>query len=409
MKCRHCESPLSNKFLDLGYAPPSNAYLTKNDLCKPEVHLPLRVMVCVNCWLVQTEDYATGEDVFKDDYAYFSSTSISWLNHAKNYVDMISNRLSLTKNSMVIEIASNDGYLLQYFKHKDIPCLGIEPTRGTAEAARKKGIDVLQQFFSSSVGDELKFENRTADLIIGNNVYAHVPKINDFTNGLKKALKEGGTITLEFPHLLKLMQSTQFDTIYHEHFSYLSLSVVERIFNSSNLKIYDVEEIETHGGSLRVYGCHIQDEKKQTNNVKELLKIEAEYGLSSLSTYDAFQAKTDIVKNNFLEFLINAKKKGKKVVGYGAAAKGTTLLNYAGVKTDLIDCIYDAADSKIGKFLPGCHIPIFSHKLLESSNADYVIILPWNISVEIISKYSSVLKRDAKFITAIPKLYTHKN
>lgn len=409
MKCRHCQEALSEKFIDLGYAPPSNAYLREENLCEPEIYFPLRVMICSNCWLAQTEDFATGEDVFKEDYAYFSSTSSSWLSHAKEYVEMISKRLSLDKNSYVIEIASNDGYLLQYFNNKSIPCLGIEPTKGTAEVAIKRGINVLQKFFTSSEGRILSSKGKLADLVIGNNVFAHVPDINDFTLGIKNILKKGGTLTLEFPHLLRLLKSTQFDTIYHEHFSYLSLNVVESIFNRAGLKVYDVEELRTHGGSLRVYGCHIDDPKNVSKNVSKVLKDEINYGLRELDVYKAFQAKADLVKNNFLKFLIDAKNSGKKVVAYGAAAKGTTLLNYAGVKSDLIECVYDAAESKQGKYLPGSHIPILRQDLLKNSDADYVVILPWNISAEITSAYSSVIKSNARFVTAIPDLKIHIN
>ena len=409
MQCRHCDKLLVEKFIDLGYAPPSNAYLRPENLCEPEVYLPLRVMICTNCWLAQTEDYATGEDVFREDYAYFSSTSLSWLNHAKNYVEMISSRLSLNKNSYVIEIASNDGYLLQYFKNKSIPCLGIEPTKGTAEAAKNKGINVLQKFFTSSEASNLNSRGMLADLVIGNNVYAHVPDINDFTIGIKKILKKGGTVTLEFPHLLRLLKSTQFDTIYHEHFSYLSLIAVNSIFNKTGLKVYDIEELDTHGGSLRVYGCHIDDEKKVSKNVSKILRDEINYGLKKLEVYKNFQAKADRVKNKFLKFLINAKNLGKKVVAYGAAAKGTTLLNYAGVKPDLIECVFDAAKSKQGKYLPGSHIPILNQEFLKNSDADYVVILPWNLSTEIISTYSGAIKSGSKFITAIPRLKIYKN
>ena len=404
MNCRHCNNIIREKVIDLGYAPPSNAYLIEKKLYEPEVYYPLRVMVCIECWLVQTQDFTTNNDVFQDDYAYYSSTSSSWLNHAKKYVDMIIQKLSLAKNSLVIEIASNDGYLLQFFKKYSIPCIGVEPTKGTAEKAREKGIHVIQEFFSTHIANRLTSEGRLADLIIGNNVFAHVPDINDFTLGMKKILKNDGTITLEFPHLLNLLKNNQFDTIYHEHFSYLSLSVADKIFRHAGLKIYDVEELNTHGGSLRVYGCHYGDSRNVSSEVDRIIGDEIRFGLYKLDTYKQLQNNANRIKNDLINFLIEAKNSGKKVVAYGAAAKGTTLLNYSGIKADLLECVYDAAESKQGKYLPGCHIPIMSDKLLEDSSADYVLILPWNISAEVVSKNANSLKRDAAFLIAVPKL-----
>lgn len=404
MKCRHCTAPLTHVFLDLGFAPPSNAYLTKEDLVKPEKHYPLRVMVCDQCWLVQTEDYARATDLFDSNYAYFSSTSKGWLDHAKRYVKKITEDLALNEKSHVIEIASNDGYLLRNFVDIKIPCLGIEPTSSTAHSAELLGIPVIKDFFGKSLGMQLASEGRQADLIIGNNVYAHVPDINDFTHGLKAALKPNGTITLEFPHLMRLIELNQFDTIYHEHFSYLSLHTVALIFKSACLRIWNVEELQTHGGSLRVYGCHEADARATSPLVMTMLQKEREAGLQSWATYEAFQSKADAIKNDFLEFLIRQKKLGKKVAAYGAAAKGNTLLNYAGVKPDLLPFICDAAAAKQNKFMPGSHIPIMEPSALFAQSLDYVVILPWNISEEVISQIHLLKDLGVSFVTAIPEL-----
>ena len=390
--------------MDLGFTPPSNAYLTQDKLKKPEDYYPLNIKVCDQCWLVQTEDYAEADELFDADYAYFSSTSKGWLKHAENYADKISEVLGLSKDSFVIEVASNDGYLLKNFKNKNIPCLGIEPTDSTAKAAENLGIEVIRKFFGKKLGLELAANDRQADLIAGNNVYAHVPDINDFTRGLKAALKPNGTITLEFPHLMQLIKQNQFDTIYHEHFSYLSLLSVQEIFDKSGLRIFDVEELTTHGGSLRVYGCHNDDERQNTIHVEEIIKAEIESGLKSIQTYAEFQQKADKVKDDLLAFLIEQKRLGKTVAAYGAAAKGNTLLNYAGVKPDLLPFVCDAAEAKQGKFMPGSHIPILKPEELEKNRPDIVIILPWNIAKEVIEQNKNIKDAGTKFVTAVPQL-----
>lgn len=404
MKCRHCKTPLVNKFLDLGFAPPSNAYLTAEDLNRPERYYPLRVLVCDHCWLVQTEDHADASELFNSDYAYFSSTSAGWLAHAKRYAEDMIKRFSLGKDSFVIEIASNDGYLLKNFVGAGIPCLGIEPTASTAATAEALRIPVLREFFGEAVGRVLADKGRQADIIAGNNVYAHVPDINDFTRGLAAALKPGGTITLEFPHVMRLIQQAQFDTVYHEHFSYFSLYTVARIFETSGLRVYDVEELTTHGGSLRIYGCHAGDARGENDRVKMLLDAEVEFGLQNAEIYAGFQAVANKVKDDLLEFLITEKRKGKKVVGYGAAAKGNTILNYAGVKPDLLPYICDAAPSKQGKFMPGSHIPIVAPDILSKGVIDAVLILPWNIAPEVMQQLSYIQESGGVFVTAVPVL-----
>ncbi len=360
MNCRHCKYPLKHSFLNLGFAPPSNAYLDINDLILTETYFPLKVVVCDECWLVQTEDYANEKELFDHKYAYFSSTSSSFLLHAKEYSENITRRLNLNTESFVIEIASNDGYLLKNFVDKGIPCLGIEPTESTAKVSKKLGIDVIQEFFGSSLANRLIKSNRKADLIVGNNVYAHVPDINDFTKGLKYLLEDTGTITLEFPHLMKLIEHNQFDTIYHEHFSYLSLHTVISIFEKEGLRVFDVDVLPTHGGSIRIYGCHKEDEREIENAVSLLLLEEKKKHMLSLDVYKNFQIRADRVKNDLLKFLVDQYINGKKVIAYGAAAKGNTLLNYAGVKSDLVRFVVDAAHSKQNMFLPGSHIPIVS-------------------------------------------------
>jgi len=404
MNCRHCQTFLKNTFLDLGYAPPSNAYLSEEDLNRPEVYLPLKIKVCDKCWLVQTEDYANSESLFTSEYAYFSSASSSFLLHAKNYSKKMIEELNLNETSHVIEVASNDGYLLKNFIEKKIPCLGIEPTKSTADAAEKLNIPVIREFFGETLGKQLASEGKQADLIIGNNVYAHVPDINDFTKGLKAALKANGTITLEFPHLMSLIEQTQFDTIYHEHFSYLSLHAVSRIFSSVGLRVWHVEEISTHGGSLRVYGCHQNEKRETSQNVYELLKKEAIRGLLELETYMSFTDRVNKIKDDLLSFLIEQKRCGNKVIAYGAAAKGNTLLNYTGVKNDLIDFVVDKLQYKQGKFLPASHIPIISEEKISELKPKYVLILPWNIKDEVIEQLLYIKQWDGKFLVAIPKI-----
>ena len=404
MNCRHCGAALQHVFLDLGFAPPANNYLSREDLSQPEVYLPLRLYVCEQCWLVQTEDYARPEKLFRADYAYFSSTSNSWLKHGERFSSMICERLSLGPDSFVIEVGCNDGYLLKNFVAFGIPCLGIEPSGGVAAAAKALGIPVLTDFFDEELGKALADQKKLADLVIGNNVYAHVPDINSFTAGLKVALKPGGTITLEFPHLLKLVQGTQFDTVYHEHYSYLSLFSVQRVFSAFGLRVWDVEELDTHGGSLRVYGCHRDDTRIETPAVRKILDDEIQAKMRDLATYDSFQSDAEKLKNNLLSFLIQAKKEGAKVAAYGAAAKGNTLLNYAGIKPDLLPYVCDAAPSKQGKFLPGSHVPIVAPDRLRDWTPDFVLILPWNLADEIMAEASFIRSWSGKFITAIPEL-----
>jgi hypothetical protein len=403
MNCRHCNTLLQHTFLDLGFAPPSNAYLNEADLSKPEKYYPLKVKVCTHCWLVQTEDYAEADELFSADYAYFSSTSTGWLAHAASYVQAMTQLLQLNARSHVIEIASNDGYLLKNFVAAGIPCLGIEPTASTAEAAEKLGIPVLRKFFGEALGRQLAANGQQADLIVGNNVYAHVPDINDFTRGLKAVLKPSGTITLEFPHLLKLIQHTQFDTVYHEHFSYLSLYSVSSIFKATELRIWDVAQLPTHGGSLRIFGCHADDPRANKPAVSKLMAEEAQYGLQTLETYQKFQAEADRVKDGLLSFLIDQKRAGKKIAAYGAAAKGNTLLNYAGVKSDLMPFVCDAAQAKQGKYMPGSHISILTPNELRDKKPDFVIILPWNLSAEVALQNSYIKEWGGRFVVAIPE------
>ena len=404
MNCRHCDSPLEHTFLDLGFAPPSNAYLSEADLTRPEVYYPLKLMVCVQCWLVQTEDYTQADELFSSDYAYFSSTSSAWLAHAQNYTDAMTKRLSLGEKSFVIEVASNDGYLLKNFVEAGVPCLGIEPTASTADAAELLGVPVLREFFGEALGSRLANEGKQADLIAGNNVYAHVPDINDFSKGLKAALKPTGTITLEFPHLMRLIEHTQFDTVYHEHFSYLSLYSVQRIFKQAGLRVFDAEELSTHGGSLRVFGCHTNDPRATAASVDGLVDEETARGLQALATYEEFQSRADDVKDELLTFLLTQKRDGKSVMAYGAAAKGNTLLNYAGVKPDLLPMVCDAALAKQGKYMPGSHIPIVRPEMLAALKPDFVVVLPWNLAGEVVSQNSLVKEWGGAFVTAVPEL-----
>lgn len=404
MKCRHCGAPLTHTFLDLGFAPPSNAYLTQADLSKPEKYYPLKIKVCDECWLVQTEDYAQADELFSPEYAYFSSTSSGWLAHAKRYAEKITHELRLNAQSLVIEVASNDGYLLKNFVAAGIPCLGIEPTNSTAAAAEQLGIPVLREFFGEALGQQLTAKGQQADLIAGNNVYAHVPDINDFTRGLKAALKPGGTITLEFPHLMRLIEQTQFDTVYHEHFSYLSLQTVSRIFAAAGLRVWNVEELPTHGGSLRVYGCHQDDPRSTQAAVSSVLQAEVQHGLQDLNTYLKFQPRADKIKDDLLSFLVEQKRLGKKVAAYGAAAKGNTLLNYAGVKPDLVEFVCDAAQAKQGKFMPGSHISILHPSEMLNRTFDYVLIFPWNIAPEVVQQNAELKTKGVLFVTAVPEL-----
>jgi SAM-dependent methyltransferase len=401
MNCRHCNAPLQHVFLDLGFAPPSNAYLSTEELNAPELYFPLKLYVCDGCWLVQTEDYSRSDELFTQDYAYFSSVSSSWLEHARKYCETITERLRLNSESFVIEVASNDGYLLKNFVAEGIPCLGVEPTDSTAQAAEAQGIPVKREFFGKTFAEQ-KLEGGKADLILGNNVYAHVPDINDFTAGLKAALKSTGTITLEFPHLLNLIQLNQFDTVYHEHYSYLSLQTVQWIFEKAGLRVCDVEELSTHGGSLRVYGCHAEDDRETGSDVLRVLDAEIAGGLKDIQTYLDFQSKAEKVKDDLLAFLIEQKRQGKRVAAYGAAAKGNTLLNYAGVKPDLLSFVCDAAPSKQDKYMPGSHIPIMSPEHIKQQQPDFVIILPWNIADEVMAQLAYIRQWGGKFVTFVP-------
>ena len=403
MSCRHCGAHLQHVFLDLGAAPPSNAYLSSAQLDREEYCFPLKVFVCETCWLVQLQDYTKANELFTEDYAYFSSTSSGWLSHAKHYCQMIVDRLNINQNSFVVEIASNDGYLLKNFSEHKIDCLGIEPTKSTAEAAKALGIPVLQEFFDMTLANALVGDGRRADLIVGNNVFAHVPDINNFTQGLATLLKPEGTITLEFPHLMQLIDLCQFDTIYHEHFSYLSLSVVQNIFAKAGLRIYDVEALSTHGGSLRVYGCHQGATITEQAAVKNLLNVERKKGLQSLAYYQGFQDKVEKIKKDLRSFLTEKKNNKERVVAYGAAAKGNTLLNYSGITPDLLPVVYDAAESKQGKYLPGSHISIRPPHEMLAAEFDYILILPWNIKHEIDAQLKKQGVR-AHSVTAIPCL-----
>lgn len=404
MNCRHCHTLLEHLFLDLGLAPPSNAYLSAAELQAPETFFPLKLYVCTNCWLVQTEDYARATELFRADYAYFSSTSSTWLAHAARYAGTIIERLRLGPDSFVIEVASNDGYLLRNFVEAGVACLGIEPTASTAAAAEALGIPVLRDFFGLELGQRLSIQGRQADLIIGNNVYAHTPDINDFTIGLKAALKHGGTITLEFPHLMRLIEHCQFDTVYHEHYSYLSLYTVDRIFSEAGLRVFDVEELPTHGGSLRVFGCHMDDARPRAASVRTVLREEEHCGMRELNLYKAFQQRAERIKDDLLLFLIEQKRAGKWVAAYGAAAKGCTLLNFAGIRPDLLPYVCDAAPSKQDKFLPGSHIPILSPIVLAERQPEVVLILPWNLVDEVITQQSQVRDWGGQFAVAVPEM-----
>lgn len=405
MKCRHCQAELALPLIDLGAAPPSNAYLTKETLHAPEKYFPLSVLVCTECWLVQTEDYAGADELFSADYAYFSSYSTTWLKHAEQYVVDMVQRFDLNANSHIVEVAANDGYLLQYTKARGIPCLGIEPTNSTADAARAKGIEIVEEFFGVKLAQRLVAQGKQADLTAANNVLAHVPDINDFVGGFAMLLKPAGVSTFEFPHLLHLVSENQFDTIYHEHYSYLSLTAVKRIFEHNGLSVFDVEELPTHGGSLRVYAQRSDAGVHEVSvHVAEMLNREADAGVATPAFYEGFQAKADKVKNDFLAFLIEANRDGKTVAGYGAAAKGNTLLNYAGVRPDLLQYVVDRNPAKQGKYLPGCRIPIVEEMHLKQTRPDYVVILPWNLRAEVVEQLAYIREWGGRFVTSVPVL-----
>lgn len=405
MNCRFCGNELSHEFIDLLESPLSNSFLTEKQLNQAESYFPLKLFVCDKCFLVQIDEYKSAKEIFNNEYIYFSSYSKSWLEHAKKYTEMMLDRFAYDKNSLVVEIASNDGYLLQYFNNKQIPVLGIEPTLNTAKVASDKGIETITEFFGVELAKNLAEQNKLADLLIGNNVLAHVPDINDFVGGLKIGLKPDGIVTMEFPHLVQLIENNQFDTIYHEHFSYLSLTTVKYVFEAHKLKLFDVEQVKTHGGSLRIFAKHSDDNTKPvSSNLLNLLKKEEHIGLKDLSYYMGFQKKAQRAKDELLSFLKEQNDNNKLVVAYGAAAKGNTLLNYCGVKSDVIKFVVDASPYKQGKFLPGSHIPVVNENEIRKSKPDFVIILPWNIKQEIIEQLKYIKEWGGRFVIPISKL-----
>jgi SAM-dependent methyltransferase len=403
MDCRFCKTELKEVFIDLVNSPASNSFLSYKQLNEPEVFYPLKVYTCHACFLVQIDEYKKSDTIFNEEYVYFSSYSKSWLAHAKAYTEKMIARFKLDEKSLVIELASNDGYLLQYFKEVNVPVLGIEPTANTADIAKAKGIDTIVDFFGKDLAAQL--QNRKADLLLGNNVLAHVPDIVDFVAGMKLALKDTGVITMEFPHLMQLVDNNQFDTIYHEHFSYLSFHTVKRIFSEQGLELFDVEELPTHGGSLRIFARHKEDESKPiTSNVGALLQKELQKGMHTLAYYNNFYQKALQVKIDFLSFLLEKKKAGKKVAGYGAAAKGNTLLNYCGVKNDMISYVVDASPHKQNKWLPGSRIPVVNEEVLRDDQPDFVVIFPWNLKEEVVKQLAYIREWGGRFVIPIPHL-----
>jgi len=401
-KCRFCSTELTHTFVDLGMSPLCESFVDAEHLDHMEAFYPLHVYVCDNCFLVQLLEYVSPQDIFSE-YAYFSSYSDSWLDHAKSYVDMITGKLDLRPNSQVVEIASNDGYLLQYFAERDIPVLGIEPAQNIAAAAEGKGIRTVVKFFGEKTAKELVAEDIRADLLLGNNVLAHVPDINDFVKGMKILLSPSGTITMEFPHLVRLMEENQFDTIYHEHFSYLSFTTVEKIFSEHGLKVFDVEQLPSHGGSLRIYARHQDDASRSiSSRAKELKAEEEDFGIKQLQTYSSFSEQVKETKRKLLSLLVDLKSMGKSIAGYGAPGKGNTLLNYCGIRMDFIDYTVDRSTYKHGKFLPGTHIPIYPPDKIEETKPDYVMILPWNLKKEIINQLAFIREWGGQFIIPIP-------
>ncbi|MBC3872307.1 class I SAM-dependent methyltransferase [Undibacterium flavidum] len=403
MKCRHCSSQLDVACLDLGTAPPSNSYLTQAQLSLPESYFPLRLLLCESCFLVQTEDFAQRESLFTEDYAYFSSYSSSWLAHAQTYVQAMQERFSLNAESLVVEIAANDGYLLQYVRARGIPCYGIEPTTSTAAVAKQRGIEIIEEFFGEALGSHLREQGKQADLIAANNVLAHVPDINDFVRGFACLLKPTGVATFEFPHLLNMVQLNQFDTAYHEHYSYLSLTAVKKIFEANGLRVFDVEQLNTHGGSLRVYaqtGTH----HTMSERVADCLEQEKKAGMLGRDFYLGFQSNAERAKYALLEQLIQFKRDGLTVAAYGAAAKGNTFLNFAGIRTDLMQFVVDKNPQKQGKYLPGSRAPIVDIAHLKQQRPDRIIIFPWNLEREITQELSFVREWGAQFVIAIPQL-----
>ena len=407
MNCRFCQTPLEHVFIDLVNSPASNSFLTSAQLNEPETFYPLKVYTCHKCFLVQIDEYKKSDAIFDSEYVYFSSFSTSWLAHAKRYVDLMTKRFTLNRDSQVIEIASNDGYLLQYFVEKNVPVLGIEPTTNTAAVAIEKGVPTVTRFFGTQLARELAEQGTLADLFLGNNVLAHVPDIVDLVAGMKIILKPTGVITMEFPHLLNLLQQNQFDTIYHEHFSYLSFYTVSQIFAAQGLKMFDVEEIPTHGGSLRIFAKHAENNALPISaNVAALLQKEVHAGLTDIQSYSGFQLKATQIKIDLLAFLIEQKRAGKSVAAYGAAAKGNTLLNFCGVKNDLIDFVVDANPAKQDKFLPASHIPVVREDFLKAEKPDFVLILPWNLRDEITQQLAYIREWGGQFVVAIPGVQT---
>jgi len=403
--CRFCQTPLSKTFVDLGMSPISNAFLKSKQLDRAEKFYPLHTYVCDNCFLVQLEEFETPEQIFSNDYAYFSSYSESWLNHCQSYTELMIDKFGLNDNSQVIELASNDGYLLQYFQQREVPVLGIEPATNVAKVAEEKGIPTLVKFFGVETARFLENQGKQADLLIGNNVLAHVPDINDFVGGMKIALKQSGILTMEFPHLLQLLECNQFDTIYHEHFSYFSFLTVDKIFASHGLILFDVEEIPTHGGSLRIYGKHDTNSNYEvTNRLTNLKNKEIKAQLDRIDTYLGFGEQVKETKRKLLQFLIDVKSQGKTIVGYGAPAKGNTLLNYCGIRTDFLDYTVDRSPHKQGLFLPGTHIPVYHPDKIKETRPDYVMILPWNIKDEIIEQMAHIREWGGQFLIPIPQV-----
>ncbi len=403
--CRFCRAPLFRTFADLGVSPVANAFLNPAQLNRMEPFYPLHAYVCETCLLVQLEDFETPEHIFNDQYAYFSSYSDSWLDHARQYTEAMTARLGLNQDSFVVEIASNDGYLLQYFVQKGIPVLGIEPSGNVASAAKEKGIDTLVEFLTANSAKEVVSKKRRADLVLGNNVLAHVPALNDFVEGLKILLSENGVLTMEFPHLLCLIRENQFDTIYHEHFSYFSFLAVRQIFAKHGLRIFDVDQLPTHGGSLRIYAAHEANQRwEEQASVAKLLAEERSAGLNDISSYSNFSEQVNKTKLDLLGFLIDVKRAGKKIVGYGAPAKGNTLLNFCGIRSDFLDYTVDRSPQKQGMFLPGTHIPIAAPEKIFETKPDYVFILPWNLRDEIVAQMSGIAAWGGKFVVPIPEV-----
>lgn len=406
--CRYCAKPLKKTFVDLGMSPLCQTHIEPDRLNFMEPFFPLHVYVCGGCFLVQLPEHVAPKDIFVE-YAYFSSFSDTWLSHARDYAEMMSKRLRLDSRSLVMELASNDGYLLQYFVAKGIPVLGIEPARNVAEVAVRKGIPSVTEFFGRELARRLAAEGRHADLLLGNNVLAHVPDINDFVAGMNILLKRDGVITMEFPHLVKLIDENQFDTIYHEHFSYLSFTTVERVFATHGLTLFDVDELPTHGGSLRIYGRHAEDSSKPvTSRVTTLKESEAGWGVSTLERYEAFGEKVKATKRKILQFLVAAKQAGKSVVGYGAPGKGNTLLNYCGIRTDFLDYTVDRNPYKQGKYTPGTRIPILPPEKIMETKPDYVFVLPWNLKEEVMAQNSFIREWGGKFVVPIPELRVYE-